>query len=452
MAVAATEAAPPAGAAGLHAGVLVGGLRRGHLQLRRSHLLRVHRRHGAQQARGRHGGHLRRWRLLRSGLRRRCLQLRRRHLLRQHGLHPPQPADRRHGGRAGRRRVLAGGGGRGHLQLRVGHVLRQHRQHPAQQAGRRHGGHAERARLLAGRFRRRHLQLRRRLLLRQHGVDPPQQADRQHDHGAGRRRLLPRCLGRGHLQLRHGTLLRLARRAEPQASDRGGGGHADRQWLLVHGHRGAGVEFRARPTTTVPLRRTSSGPSWPWRRHPGTAPSWARRTPRGPTATTSASTNVGRFPGAAPDRYRAGRREFVGEHQPVPRHGVVVGGRRTQPLHLPDVRHVGVNEPGCNGDTSCNAGYQAGIYAYNDAAAANAGSTSIPWWLDVETASANWSGNLAENAAVRPGRTQRAARERGDSVRRDLRQPRRLERHCGQLPARRAVLDGRLSQHPQRTG
>jgi len=55
-------------------------------------------------------------------------------------------------------------------------------------------------------------------------------------------------------------------------------------------------------------------------------------------------------------------------------------------------------EPGCNGDVSCNAGYQAGISAYTDARNAGAGSTTIPWWLDVETASANWSGNLSENA------------------------------------------------------
>ncbi len=55
-------------------------------------------------------------------------------------------------------------------------------------------------------------------------------------------------------------------------------------------------------------------------------------------------------------------------------------------------------EPGCGGDTSCNAGYQAGLSAYTDAQNAGAGSTTIPWWLDVETAGANWSGNLNENA------------------------------------------------------
>ncbi len=55
-------------------------------------------------------------------------------------------------------------------------------------------------------------------------------------------------------------------------------------------------------------------------------------------------------------------------------------------------------EPGCGGDASCNAGYQAGISAYTDAQNAGAGSTTIPWWLDVETANANWSADLSENA------------------------------------------------------
>ena len=61
------------------------------------------------------------------------------------------------------------------------------------------------------------------------------------------------------------------------------------------------------------------------------------------------------------------------------------------------------SEPGCGGDNSCNAGYQAGIYAYNDAFNAGAGSTATPWWLDVETANANWSGNLSENKAFVQG-------------------------------------------------
>ncbi len=57
-------------------------------------------------------------------------------------------------------------------------------------------------------------------------------------------------------------------------------------------------------------------------------------------------------------------------------------------------------EPGCGSDTSCDAGYQAGIHAYNDAFNAGAGSTATPWWLDVETNSpaiGAWSSNLGEN-------------------------------------------------------
>jgi hypothetical protein len=59
------------------------------------------------------------------------------------------------------------------------------------------------------------------------------------------------------------------------------------------------------------------------------------------------------------------------------------------------------NEPGCNSDVSCNAGYQAGIHAYTAAFNAGAGSTATPWWLDVETNSPSigaWSGNLQANA------------------------------------------------------
>ncbi len=56
------------------------------------------------------------------------------------------------------------------------------------------------------------------------------------------------------------------------------------------------------------------------------------------------------------------------------------------------------NQPGCSGDTSCNAGYEAGINAYALAVNAGAGATSTPWWLDVEQFDANWSSNLVENA------------------------------------------------------
>jgi hypothetical protein len=58
-------------------------------------------------------------------------------------------------------------------------------------------------------------------------------------------------------------------------------------------------------------------------------------------------------------------------------------------------------EPGCTDSAgACNAGYQAGIHAYNDAVTAgiNAG---VPWWLDVEnppTSLPQWSSNTELNA------------------------------------------------------
>jgi hypothetical protein len=51
--------------------------------------------------------------------------------------------------------------------------------------------------------------------------------------------------------------------------------------------------------------------------------------------------------------------------------------------------------PGCNGDTSCNAGYQAGINAYQYAGSQSV-DTAVPWWLDVEN-DPSWSGNTHEN-------------------------------------------------------
>ena len=55
------------------------------------------------------------------------------------------------------------------------------------------------------------------------------------------------------------------------------------------------------------------------------------------------------------------------------------------------------------GDTSCNAGYQAGIYAYNDAFNAGAGSTATPWWLDVETRDRQLVVEPRRERRVRPG-------------------------------------------------
>jgi hypothetical protein len=54
----------------------------------------------------------------------------------------------------------------------------------------------------------------------------------------------------------------------------------------------------------------------------------------------------------------------------------------------------------CNGDTSCNFGYDAGLHAFQDAQ--NAGvNTSVAWWLDVEPF--NWSGSTQENMEVVQG-------------------------------------------------
>jgi hypothetical protein len=58
-------------------------------------------------------------------------------------------------------------------------------------------------------------------------------------------------------------------------------------------------------------------------------------------------------------------------------------------------------EPGCTDSVgACNAGYQAGINAYNDAVAAGV-NAAVPWWLDVENPPSNlpqWSGNTTLNA------------------------------------------------------
>jgi hypothetical protein len=60
-----------------------------------------------------------------------------------------------------------------------------------------------------------------------------------------------------------------------------------------------------------------------------------------------------------------------------------------------------VNEPGCNGDAACNAGYQAGMHAYRDAVAAGV-DVNVPWWLDVEV-TGNWSPSTGENARLVQG-------------------------------------------------
>ena len=291
--------------------------------------------------------------------------------------------------------------------------------------------------LLAGRLRRRHLQLRRRRLLRQHRA-----ASRLNKPivgmitGPGRRRLLPGRLRRGHLQLRHGPLLRLAGRPGPQAPDRGGGGHADGQRLLVHRHGGSGVELRIGQ-----LLRVRAGEPLPADRGHGggprqTAPSSAGPTPQGPTAMTSASSNVRQLPGGdPPDRHRPGRRELGRRNaNPCLAAGAGLGRRRAQPLHLPDLLHVGDERARLQRRHLVQRRLPGWDQRLHDALSTPAPARpATPWWLDVETTARAPTGRatLAENARVRPGRPQCAARDRGSRRRRDLRQPWRLEQIVG---------------------
>ena len=97
----------------IQGGLLAGGVRRRHLQLRGRRLLRIDGGPAAEQADRRHGGDPRRRRLLARGVRRRHLQLRRRRLLRIDGRQAAEQADRRHGGdprRAGYWLVASDGG------------------------------------------------------------------------------------------------------------------------------------------------------------------------------------------------------------------------------------------------------------------------------------------------------------------------------------------------------
>ena len=125
-------------------GVLAGGGRRRHLQLRRRRVLRVDGRHAPQQTDRGHGGDPRRRRLLAGRLRRRHLLLRRRALPRLGGRAGAELAGRGHGGLARRRGLLAGGGRRRDLRLRRRRLLRLRRRPAPQQARGGHGGHPRR--------------------------------------------------------------------------------------------------------------------------------------------------------------------------------------------------------------------------------------------------------------------------------------------------------------------
>ena len=204
-------------------GLLAGGLRRRHLQLRRRRLLRLRRVPPAQQAHRRHGPDPRRQGVLAGGLGRRDLQLRRRRVLRLPGWPAPQQAHRRPGCHSHRQGLLAGGVRRRHLQLWRRPVPWLGRLPPAQQAGGGPGGHPGRGRLLAGGVRRRRLQLRRRPVPRLGRLPPAQQAGGGPGGHPGRHGLLAGGVRRRHLQLRRRRLLRLDREHPPQPA-RGGDG------------------------------------------------------------------------------------------------------------------------------------------------------------------------------------------------------------------------------------
>ncbi len=73
-----------------------------------------------------------------------------------------------------------------------------------------------------------------------------------------------------------------------------------------------------------------------------------------------------------------------------------MGGWRAQPLHFLTYGTSSTPEPGCYSDPACNAGFAAGVHAFNDAVAAGV-NPRVPWWLDVE-GDGHWSGTLILNA------------------------------------------------------
>ena len=142
--------------------------------------------------------------------------------------------------------------------------------------------------------------------------------------GPERGRLLPRRLRRRHLQLRHGTLLRLARRPAAQAPDRRGGGHPRRERLLVLRHRRTRLELRRGEVLrvgTLAAQPTHRG------HVAGAGQRLLRRRdlPLGRVRLRHQHLPVLELPDRGPpDRHRAGGRELVGQHEPVPG----PGGRR----------------------------------------------------------------------------------------------------------------------------
>ena len=116
----------------------------------------------SEQTGGGDGGDARRRRVLAGGLRRGHLRLRRRRLLRQHGQHPPQQTGHRHGADPRRRWVLADRVRWWGLRLRRRRLLRLARRRTACHRARRSGADTRRRRVLGTRRQRHRLRLRQR--------------------------------------------------------------------------------------------------------------------------------------------------------------------------------------------------------------------------------------------------------------------------------------------------
>ncbi len=78
------------------------------------------------------------------------------------------------------------------------------------------------------------------------------------------------------------------------------------------------------------------------------------------------------------------------------------------------------NEPGCNGDQACNAGYQAGVHAYNDAVAAGRGRRSAVVARRREQSDLLVVDEHPGERELRAGCAERAPRDRGGGRRRHL--------------------------------
>ena len=288
-------------------------------------------------------------------------------------------------------------------------------------------------------------------LLRQHRQHRAQQADRRHDRQPGRDRLLPRRLRRRDLQLR--TPPSSAHWADCRSSTPSWRGRRHRTAAGTGSPTPAGSSrTSAMPTTTAPPRPRSTDRSSAWRTHRATARSSAVRTRPAPTAMTSAPTSAGTSRRATTRSASCRWTGLVVGHQPVPHPGGGLGRRRAEPLHVPHLRHLGHQRAGVQRRHVLQRGLPGRALRLRRCPDGRGGIHDHPVVARRRDRRRQLVGRPLGERAVRPGRAQRAPRDRGHPRRRDLCQPGRLEQHRRQLPARRAVLDGRLPEPGQRPG